>query len=146
MPASLISAAPLACAASILEGAAIGERDLWSLGSFKHVLELDLRKCSLITDAGLDIVGRLTSLSQLILACCPGITDAGVARMAGLTALRERDLSWTGISNVGLQLVGALSSLERLGLARCTGDLGPLACLTKLRSLNLYGCGLRGGV
>jgi hypothetical protein len=58
-----------------------------------HIADLQLRYyyagLTLITDASLEILGRMSSLEQVELYECRGITDAGLPFLAALPRLRE---------------------------------------------------------
>jgi hypothetical protein len=47
---------------------------------------------TLITDASLEILGRLTTLEKLEFWQCLALTDAGVAHLASLPKLRELEI------------------------------------------------------
>ena len=67
--------------------------DAWLRGvatTFTGLTKLDLERCTKITDAGLEHVGKLSNLTSLALTDCEGMTDAGldhVGKLGNLTTL-----------------------------------------------------------
>ena len=69
-----------------------------------------------------------------------GLTSRGLRHLEGLLALRDLDLSTSGVSDPGLRYLARLTELETLRLGRSgVGDAGieALACLGRLRRLDL---------
>ncbi|MEX2316262.1 MAG: hypothetical protein WD669_03855, partial [Pirellulales bacterium] len=56
-----------------------------------------------ITDAGLEPVGRMKQLKSMMLMGMPKITDAGLAHLHGLSNLETLTLRGTGVTAAGLQ-------------------------------------------
>jgi len=76
-----------------------------------------------VTDAGLQHLSGLSSLSDLTLSCSPGITDAGIKHLLRLTQLRHLEIVNTSITNDGLKQLAPLP-LECLKITgtHVTGD------------------------
>lgn len=102
-----------------------------------------------VTDNGLAVIGKMTSLTDLNLACCQSIRDAGLAALLWLRGLQALTLrACTNITDTGVELLGNLSSLTHLDLWGCINiskvGLVPFAkkraSKDGLRHLNLDGC------
>ncbi len=95
----------------------------------------------MMTDASLEVVGKLTSLEELRLGG-PGFSDRGLAQLKGLTHLK--DLSFfegaRQISDAGLDSVRNMKDLERLVLngANISDEaMGKLRELKNLKTINI---------
>ncbi len=113
--------------------------------SSTRITSINLSNCKKITDAGLEHLSKLTSLSSLNLDGCENITDAGLAHLSKLTSLNSLDLSECHIiTNAGLSHLSKLTSLNSLDLSEChiitNAGLSHLSKLTLLSSLNLSRC------
>ena len=107
-----------------------------------NLQELDLSRCSAVTDANLDCMFQLRVLQTLSLSKNPGVTDLGVLALSErLLALRTLDLSSCTITDVGMQHLSRMVTLHRLEVAHCDAitDEGVrhLLSLVELQSLNL---------
>jgi beta-lactamase regulating signal transducer with metallopeptidase domain/Leucine-rich repeat (LRR) protein len=93
-----------------------------------------------LTDAMLARVSSLRGLRTLSLGDAGSVTDQGIARLGELTALRELDLSGTGVTDEGLAKLAGLEELRvlRLNSTRIT-DAGvrEIRKFTHLRRLGL---------
>jgi len=69
---------------------------------------------TMITDAGLTDLNKLTSLRELHLST--RITDVGLVQLEGLNSLRELNLENSKITDAGLVHMNGLKSLRRLNL------------------------------
>eukprot|EP00891_Asterochloris_glomerata_P003360 jgi/Astpho2/3360/Aster-x0157 len=105
--------------------------------------ELNLHGCIHVTDAGLSLLRRCSSLSSLNLAVCREVTDAGLQAIIKLP-LRTLDLTFVDrVSDKGISLLTRLTSLQNLTLACCkftTVGISDLARLSGLTHLELMGC------
>lgn len=68
-----------------------------------------------ITDAGLEVIGRLGSLTRLYLEKNP-VTDRGIAHLKNLAALQYLNLGGTGVKMQGLEQLKSLKNLQHLYL------------------------------
>lgn len=92
-----------------------------------------------ITDAGLDSVGKLTSLEQLYLDQTE-VTDAGIAKLAGLEQLDLLILEGTRVTGGCLDTLKKLPALRTISLSRCkVNDKQVETCrgMNELEVLNL---------
>ena len=105
---------------------------------------LNLAFCSLLLNAGVQALSRLTSLTNLNLAYCKWISDDGVSATSTLTALTSLNLQGCCQTaphlNVGLKALHCMPHLVDLNLGSCKlvpGALLHLAALTQLLELSL---------
>lgn len=99
---------------------------------------------SMVTDAGIDVLRRLTSLKEIRLASTPKVTDRGMANIWMLKRLRSLDLDLRASSVqrsldsilAGVNTLGELKELRISGTLTEDG-LTRLAGLKKLRFLDL---------
>ncbi|HTE30384.1 MAG TPA: hypothetical protein VK666_08420, partial [Chryseolinea sp.] len=68
-----------------------------------------------ITDAGLDVVSKLSGLRQLNLEYT-AIQDDGLKKLAALNALETLNVVGTGVGDPGLQTLNGLKSLKKIFL------------------------------
>jgi hypothetical protein len=131
-------------------GDRITDADLAWIESLGRVETLDLSGCSGITDEGLKIVGRITTLKQLTLGSpdpmkntlTTRITAEGVKHLAPLTQLTVLSLEGTRITDAGLVPLRGMKNLELLnlrGTAITDAGLAHLRGLSQLEELNLDG-------
>jgi len=102
-----------------------------------------------MTDALLERVTRLDSLTALRLDGSPGITDAGIALLARMPQLERLDISGCRITDEGLRVLRELPSLKRLEArgTRITDACGAhLAACRTLERLDLSGTTAGDGV
>lgn len=95
-----------------------------------------------MTDAMLEEVSRIESLTGLGLSGCRHVTDDGVRHLARLASLQHLDLSGTVITDRGLEVLRYLPELRTISLAgtRITDQgVGPLAGCQQLEHVNLAG-------
>ena len=104
------------------------------LSTCSRLEELDLSEDSLITDAGMGHVAKLTGLKKLNLWRVQ-ISDDGVLRLAPLTKLEWLNLDNTKLSDAGLPALKEMTSLTflHLGSTQITAAAAPL--LFHLKSL-----------
>jgi Leucine-rich repeat (LRR) protein len=111
------------------------------LEGLRGLRNLNLWRCSKLTDAGLAHVGRLGRLEYLTVGS-PNISDAGMAHLAGLANLIGLSLANTPVTDIGLEHLTGLTGIRELDLpgAKVTGDgLRHLSKMTRLRWLDLQG-------
>jgi hypothetical protein len=70
-----------------------------------------------MTDALLEEVSRVETITALGLSGSRGVTDEGVRHLARLPALKDLDLSGTSITDAGLQVLRSLRGLRTISLA-----------------------------
>ncbi|MEO5798992.1 MAG: hypothetical protein ABIZ70_14780 [Gemmatimonadales bacterium] len=70
-----------------------------------------------ITDAMLEALSSIASLTSIKLNGSSGVTDAGVLTLSRLPHLRHLDLGGTGVTDRGLEVLRELPGLEILSLA-----------------------------
>lgn len=112
------------------------------------VESLDLSGCRHLTDKGLAMLGRLTSLKRLSLNCCRFITGIGMGSWGNLTNLTSLDMEDclqivdAGLSKISTLVGGSLQHLAVSGCQRIT-DQG-VAALESLKptlsSLSVGAC------
>lgn len=80
-----------------------------------RMLSLHLDACLGLTDASLECIGRMRSLTSLRVVHCPGVTDAGVRALSGLSALVSLSLAHcSGVGGEGLAALTGLTGLASL--------------------------------
>ena len=121
------------------------------LDGSQKIRALTLRRSeeSSITDAGLEIIGRVANLERLDLGYIP-ITDKGIKHLLKLKKLKVLSLSGTRITNTTLEDLDQLQSLTRLHIEGCEKltDVGLLELqnVNSLKSLFITPTGYdRGG-
>lgn len=99
---------------NVLNGAAgFGDEQILRLEPVaERIVSLDLAK-SQVTDEGLKIVGKMTSLEKLHLENTR-VTDAGIAHLTSLKQLNYLNLYGTGVTNQLFKYLEALPNLKRL--------------------------------
>ncbi len=122
----------------------ITDAGLAPLKNFQWLTSLNLHGCDQITDAGLEHIANLTQLTELKLGHCK-LTDAGFQHLAGfsqLTSLKWYDCSQ--LTDAGFQHIASFSRLSALDLQYChqvtDAGLQNLAGLTQLTELKLSSC------
>jgi hypothetical protein len=101
--------------------ATISDDGLARLASLQLNLEsLSLGFCDKITDAGLERVARINSLTALSVLGCSGITDAGLEPVVSMTNLTQLDLRGCGrVTDRGLDRLGAKTNWHVIILGGC---------------------------
>lgn len=121
------------------------DADCAKLATLADLQMLDLGKCQ-ITDAGLDQIGKLTSLESLSLEGVKGITDEGVAKLSGLGKLTNLNVGETGVTDKALETIGKFPALQKLSLAPAPGvtdaGMSQLSGLKQLNEIWLVGTGV----
>ena len=98
---------------------AIDDRILVYVRDLENVESIDLNNCDRITDDGLVAFEKLTTLKRLDLGCdiqSSRITDAGLDHLKGLTSLTSLGLAGRQITDAGLARLAGLKNLEELDL------------------------------
>lgn len=81
---------------------------------------LALGYCDTITDAGLEYVRQMHTVTQLLLMGCPRITDAGLPKLLTMKRLKYLDLrGCPGITDRGLEYLVAKTNWEDILLGGC---------------------------
>jgi len=115
------------------------DRVMWELPL--GLESLDLTGVQGVTDVGVAVLTRLPALTQLDLSRCSLVTNRGVLVLRRLKTLRVLELQGcTRISDEGLRGLAALSGLTSLNVARCSfvtsqgacSILGRVSTLTRL--------------
>ncbi|KAL9443188.1 hypothetical protein AB3S75_016530 [Citrus x aurantiifolia] len=113
--------------------------------SAQSLTNLDLGRCSLISDQALEAIGTLRTIRVLNLDCCSLITDRGLAFLAsGHCSKSLKKLVLTEcdrVTDFGVSLLKQMSCLEDLNLAECgpkVTDVGgtSMASMKTLERLN----------
>ncbi|KZV31512.1 toll-like receptor 3-like [Dorcoceras hygrometricum] len=112
------------------------------LGAFQYLSSLFLADCHKINDSALWCITGMISLKEVDLSRCSKITDGGVKHLLSIPALEKLSISETGVTADGVALLAALTNLLVLdlgGLPVTDSALGSLQVLTKLEHLDLWG-------
>ncbi|XP_073032657.1 uncharacterized protein [Primulina eburnea] len=112
------------------------------LGAFQYLSSLSLADCHKINNSALWCITGMISLKEVDLSRCSKITDAGVKHLLSIPALEKLSISETGVTADGVALLASLTSLLVLdlgGLPVTDSALGSLQVLTKLELLDLWG-------
>ena len=127
----------LTVGAVILNGAAITDVGLQTLGALPDLIALDVRECK-ITNAGLAHLTGLQKLKSLQLSGKSGATtvdDGGMEQLAKLTQLKVLGLDYLWVSEEGLAKLQPLANLERLFLSQTLIDDAAVAQLPQFPNL-----------
>jgi len=110
-----ISAGTNYLSASFVNARSLSDADLALLLPIKdQLLWLNIGRTK-ITDAGLDVVSKLSGLRQLNLEYT-AIQDDGLKKLAALNALETLNVVGTGVGDPGLQTLNGLKSLKKIFL------------------------------
>ena len=124
----------------IQSGQLITDQGLQSIGRFTRLKQLNVSDGSAITDAGLAHLRSLKSLERLELARCQKVTAAGIANFAECRKLTVLDLCGTPVGDACAKTIAAFRNLKDLWL-RGTGltdrGLKQMCDLPKLRKFFL---------
>lgn len=118
-----------------VEEAKITDKGLLSLSHLplKQLTILDLGYCKGISNAGLQYVKRMDSVTRLSLMACPGISDAGLPALREMKNLTQLDLRGChGITDRGLDYIAGMPRLQWVQLGGCPNV--SMAALKKLQS------------
>lgn len=117
----------------------VSDVGLESLSVIKTLEDLDLSEISVITNAGMDHLAKLTSLKKLNLWRVQ-VSDEGILKLATLTRLESLNLDNSPMSNGGLPVLKNMNSLVflHLGSTQLTDAAAPsLFHLKNLKELNI---------
>lgn len=115
-----------------------------SLSKLTNIQKLDLFQSD-ITDDGLLILSRMTTLYALNISYCENITDTGLQHLTALHQLNSLDISLCdNITDESLLHLTTMSKLNSLNINRCNNitntGLMHLLVLDKLTSLDVSEC------
>lgn len=112
-----------------------------------HLKRLNLAFCSLLSDAGVQALSRLTTLTNLNLAYCKWLSNDGILTTSTLTALTSLNLQGCCQTaphlDTGLTALHCMPYLVDLSLGSCKlapGAITHLSALTQLLKLSLRFC------
>jgi F-box/leucine-rich repeat protein 14 len=115
-----------------------------ALGMFTQLKCLDLGRCEMVTDQGLEDIGTLVRLQYINLwKCC--ISDRSMHRIGLLEHLEHLCVGeCVQITNRGLESISRITTLQHLDIHGCVrvSDKGIVAIsqITSLQYLDLWGC------
>ncbi|KNA13231.1 hypothetical protein SOVF_118760 [Spinacia oleracea] len=112
------------------------------LGAFSYLHSLNVAECYRINNPALWPLAGMTSLKQLDLSRCTKVTDAGIKHLLSISQLEKLHLSQTGVTADGIKLLPALRNLSTLdlgGLPVSDLALSSLQGLTNLEYLDVWG-------
>ncbi|EPS60572.1 hypothetical protein M569_14231, partial [Genlisea aurea] len=113
----------------------ISNSAIWSLAGMENLKEVDLSRCSKITDAG---IKHLLSIPTIEKLCISGtsVTAAGVSALSSLTNLQFLDLGGLPVTDMTLSSFQALTKLQHMDLWGTQVSNVGVAHLVKLPSLH----------
>ncbi|KAL3844482.1 hypothetical protein ACJIZ3_001885 [Penstemon smallii] len=112
------------------------------LGAFRYLRSMVLADCQRINNSAFWNITGMTSLTEVDLSRCSKITDAGVRHLLSVPALAKLCISETSVTANGIALLGSLTNLLVLdlgGLPVTDSALKSLKALTKLQHLDIWG-------
>jgi len=112
----------------------IGDAGLEVLSTYSGIEELDLSENSLITDAGMASIAKLTALKKLNLWRVQ-VSDDGALKLAPLTRLEWLNLDNTKLTDGGLPALKDMNSLKFLHLGSTQITAAGAPALFHLKSL-----------
>ncbi|MDF1661543.1 MAG: hypothetical protein P1V97_07205 [Planctomycetota bacterium] len=123
------------------------DTDLALFATLPGLLDLDLKCCDQVDDAGLELLASAPKLKRLGLVQCQRITDLGLSHLSSLSSLEELDLeNCSRITEEGIKSLVKLPRLRRLSLACCSrlsnSALSVLEDLSCLEELDITSCQL----
>ncbi|XP_039262916.1 F-box and leucine-rich repeat protein 13-like [Styela clava] len=104
-----------------------GVRQLVEGPSGPKIREMNLTNCVRVSDVSLlRIAQRCHGLTHLSLCFCEHVTDAGIELLGNMVSLTHVDLSGTNIQDQGLTALGTNSRLKSIVISECSSitDLG----------------------
>jgi len=117
----------------------VSNEGLAQLTVLTQLEDLDISECSLVSDDGLQHIGKMTQLKRLNL-WRDAITDLGAEHLAPLTNIQWLNLDNTQVSDIGIEYLKDMEKLEFLHLGSTQiSDTGlvHLASLKSLKHANL---------
>ncbi|GFP86722.1 hypothetical protein PHJA_000816000 [Phtheirospermum japonicum] len=112
------------------------------VGAFRYLRSLILADCHRINNSAIWIITGATSLKELDLSRCSKVTDAGIRSLLSVPSLEKLCVSETGVTADGVALLASLTNLLVLdlgGLPVTDSALSSLQALKKLKHLDLWG-------
>uniref|UniRef100_A0A8R7TYJ8 F-box/LRR-repeat protein 14 n=2 Tax=Triticum urartu TaxID=4572 RepID=A0A8R7TYJ8_TRIUA len=112
------------------------------LGSFRYLGILKLADCKKVDHAAIWPLSGMSMLKELDLSRCSRITDAGIKHIVSIDSLEKLHLSETGLTDNGVMLISALKGLNLLdlgGIHMTDKALRSLQVLTQLEHLDIWG-------
>ncbi|GAV65775.1 LRR_6 domain-containing protein [Cephalotus follicularis] len=120
----------------------VNEEWMAYIGAFRYLRSLNVSTCRRINNSALWALTGMTSLMELDLSRCTKVTDAGVKHLLSISTLQRLHISETGLTANGVALLSSLTNLSVLdlgGLPVTDQALSSLQVLTKLQYLDLWG-------
>ncbi|KAJ0989338.1 hypothetical protein J5N97_007694 [Dioscorea zingiberensis] len=112
------------------------------LGAFRHLLRLSIADCKGVNNSALWALTGMGCLKELDLSRCSRITDTGIKHLLSIPNLEKLFISETGLTTDGVMLVCSFKNLVVLdmgGLPVTDEALCSLQALTQLEHLDLWG-------
>ncbi|KAH6804381.1 hypothetical protein C2S51_032628 [Perilla frutescens var. frutescens] len=112
------------------------------LGAFRYLHSIILADCHKINNSALWNITGMTNLKEMDISRCSKITDAGVRHLLSIPALEKLWISETGVTADGVMVLASMTNLLLLdlgGLPVTDSALNSLQALTKLQHLDLWG-------
>ncbi|KAL8063990.1 hypothetical protein ABFS82_01G061700 [Erythranthe guttata] len=112
------------------------------LGAFRYLRSMVLADCHKINNSALWNITGLMNLKELDLSRCSKITDEGIRHLLSVPDLEKLCISETGVSANGISILASLTNLMMLdlgGLPVTDSTLSSLQALKKLQHLDLWG-------
>ncbi|KAJ8451138.1 hypothetical protein Cgig2_026947 [Carnegiea gigantea] len=112
------------------------------LGAFPYLRSLNVAECHRVNNSTLWPLAGMTSLKELDLSRCTKVTDAGIKHLLSVSHLEKLYLSQTGVTAAGIKLLSELVNLSTLDLGGSPVTdlaLNSLQVLTNLEHLDLWG-------
>ncbi|KAL0393670.1 UNVERIFIED_CONTAM: hypothetical protein Slati_4333200 [Sesamum latifolium] len=112
------------------------------LGAFRYLRSIILADCNRINNSALWSITGMANLKEVDLSRCSKITDAGIRHLLSVPALEKLCISETGVTADGVAGLASLTNLFMLdlgGLPVTDSALSSLQVLKKLKHLDLWG-------
>lgn len=112
------------------------------VGAFRHLRVLNMADCRGIANSALWSITGMTSLMELDLSRCSKVTDAGIEHLLSIPNLKKLCISETGVTANAVMRLSSLKKLSFLdlgGLPVTDQALHSLQVMTELEYLDLWG-------
>ncbi|KAL3635691.1 hypothetical protein CASFOL_020238 [Castilleja foliolosa] len=112
------------------------------IGAFRYLHSLILADCHRINNSAVWSLTGMTNLKELDLSRCSKVTDDGIRHLLSVPSLEKLCISETGVTADGVAMLSSLTNLLVLdlgGLPVTDSALSSLQALTKLQHLDLWG-------
>uniref|UniRef100_A0ACD5TKH1 Uncharacterized protein n=1 Tax=Avena sativa TaxID=4498 RepID=A0ACD5TKH1_AVESA len=112
------------------------------LGAFRYLKVLKMADCKNVNSAAVWALSGMGTLKELDLSRCSRISDAGIKHIVSIDCLQKLHLSDTGLTDNGVMLLSALKNLQLLdlgGIHMTDKALRSLQVLTQLEHLDIWG-------